>query len=82
MKRSYAEDETTKHEVDRQRSLQQLMEDIGSLEQLHCSACATDLEHYYVACARRRHLQMQMQVLHMWIYMYIYIYVHVHVYVA
>ena len=62
MKRSYAEDEMTRHEVDRKQALQELETDIGSLEQLDCPVCSTDLDHYYGACARIKNLQQQMQV--------------------
>lgn len=62
MKRSYAEDEMTRHEVDRKQALQELETDIGSLEQLDCPVCNTDLDHYYGACARIKSLQQQMQV--------------------
>ena len=62
MKRSYAENDTTRHEVDRKQSLQQLETDIGTLEQLDCPVCDTDLDHYYASCKSIKHLQRQMQV--------------------
>ena len=62
MKRSYAEDSTTRHEVDRKQALQQLEEDFRSLQDLDCSMCDEDLDHYYSACAHILHLHTQMQV--------------------
>ncbi|CAI8055955.1 Helicase SKI2W, partial [Geodia barretti] len=61
MKRSYAEDETTRHEVDRKQTLKQLEEDFRSLQRLDCPVCDQDLDHYYTACSRIQHLRTQMQ---------------------
>ena len=69
MKRSYAEDEMTRHEVDRREALKELEVAIGSLEKLDCPMCASDMDHYYGACAHIQHLQEQMQVrkcVHYW----------------
>ena len=63
MKRSYAENDTTKHEVDRKQALQRLEEDTESLQRLDCPVCDVDLDHYYSACARIQHLQKEMQVM-------------------
>ena len=62
MKRSYAENDTTRHEVDRKHALQQLEVDFRALEQLDCPMCDVDLDHYYTSCARIQQLQKQMQV--------------------
>ena len=72
MKRSYAEDDTTRHEVDRKQALQQLEEDFKSLRTLDCPVCEQDLDGYYSACARIQHLKTQMQV-----YIYTTLYVNV-----
>lgn len=62
IKRSYAENDTTRHEVDRKQALQQLEVDFKTLEQLNCPMCDVDLDHYYTACAHIQYLQKQMQV--------------------
>ena len=62
MKRSYAEDETTRHEVDRKQALKQLEEDFKSLQRLECPVCDQDLDHYYTACSHIQRLRAQMQV--------------------
>ena len=62
MKRSYAEDETTRHEVDRKQTLRQLEEDVRCMQRLDCPVCDQDLDHYYTACSRIQHLRTQMQV--------------------
>ena len=62
MKRSYAEDDTTRHEVDRKQALEQLEVDFKALQQLNCPICDQDLNQYYDSCARIQHLQRQMQV--------------------
>ena len=62
MKRSYAEDDTTRHEVNRKHTLKQLEEDFKSLQTLDCPVCQQDLDSYYEACARIQQLKTQMQV--------------------
>lgn len=62
MKRSYAEDETTRHEVDRKQALRQLEEDVLVLQRLDCPICEQDIEVYYSSCARIHHLKDNMQV--------------------
>ena len=62
MKRSYAEDDATKNEVDRKLALQQVEADSKTLKQLNCPVCDSDLDRYYSSCARIQQLQKQMQV--------------------
>lgn len=62
MKRSFAELDSARHEVDRQQALKDLEQSIGSLEDLDCPLCSTDVDHYYSACARIAHLRKEMQV--------------------
>ena len=62
MKRSFAETDSARHEVDRQDALKGLEEDLSSLDQLDCPICSTDIDYYYSACARVTHLKMKMQV--------------------
>ena len=62
MKRSFAELDYARHEVDRKQALEELEQNIGSLEHLDCPLCATDIDHYYGACARVAYLRREMQV--------------------
>ncbi len=62
MKRSFAEVDSARHEVDRQQALRDLEQSIGSLEGLDCPLCSVDIDQYYSACARIAHLRKKMQV--------------------
>lgn len=63
MKRSFAELDSARHEVDRQQAVQELEQNVGSLQRLDCPVCDTDIDHYYGACARITHLKKKMQTL-------------------
>ena len=62
MKRSYAELDSMKHEVDRQQQLQNLKERAQALEELTCPVCISDIDQYYSCAARIADLQAAMKV--------------------
>ena len=62
MKRSFAELDSARHQVDRQQAVEELEQNVGSLQRLGCPICDTDINHYYGACARITHLKKTMQV--------------------
>ncbi len=62
MKRSFAELDSARHEVDRQQALEDLKQSISSLGELDCPLCSIDIDQYYSACARITHLRKEMQV--------------------
>ena len=62
MKRSFAELDSARHQVDRQQAVQELEQNVGSLQRLDCPICDTDIDHYYGACARITYLKKKMQV--------------------
>ena len=62
MKRSFAEMDSARHEVDRRQALDSLENNIVSLQgQEECPLCMQDIGHYYSACARITELQKEMQ---------------------
>ena len=64
MKRSFAETDSTKHEVDRRQALTDLKKKISDLEKNElCPVCEVDIDEYYSACARLTSLGSQMKVL-------------------
>ena len=62
MKRSFAEIDSARHEVDRKQALQDLEQSIRDLQELDCPICFEDIDSYYSACARITYLKGQMQV--------------------
>ena len=60
MKRSFAEIDSAKHEVDRKQALQDLEESINGLGELDCPICFEDIDQYYSACARIAYLRREM----------------------
>lgn len=62
MKRSFAEVDSMKHEVDRKEKLQQLQDNARSYEGLICGVCYTDIDQYYLACAAMWKLHRKSQV--------------------
>lgn len=62
MKRSFAEIDSARHEVDRKQALEDLEQSITGLGQLDCPVCFEDIDQYYSACARIAHLRREMQV--------------------
>lgn len=65
MKRSFAETDSTKHEVDRRQALTDLKKKISDLEKNKlCPVCEVDIDEYYSACARLTFLDSQMKVFH------------------
>ena len=62
MKRSFAEIDSARHEVDRTQALQDLEQSIRDLQELDCPICFEDIDSYYSACARITYLKREMQV--------------------
>ena len=62
MKRSFAEVDSMKHEVDRKEKLQQLQDNAKLYEGLMCGVCYTDIDQYYQACAAMWKLHRKSQV--------------------
>lgn len=63
MKRSFAESDTTRHEVDRKQAFDSLQSDILSLQQDEpCPVCSIDIDQYYSACSRLTTLNHEMKV--------------------
>lgn len=62
MKRSFAENDSVRHEVDRKQALQDLEQSIKNLQKLDCPICSEDIDSYYSACARITDLKRKMQV--------------------
>jgi len=62
MKRSFAENDSVRHEVDRKQALQDLEQSIRDLQKLDCPICSEDIDSYYSACARITYLKREMQV--------------------
>ena len=62
MKRSYAELDSMKQEVDRQQQLQEVQESVKALKELHCHVCTPDIDQYYSCAARIAYLQASMKV--------------------
>ena len=52
MKRSFAENDSVCHEVDRKQALQDLEQSIRDLQKLDCPICSEDIDSYYSARAR------------------------------
>lgn len=62
MKRSFAEIDSARHEVDRRQTLDSLESNIDCLKrQEECPLCMQDIDHYYSACARILQLKKEMQ---------------------
>ena len=70
IKRSFAELDSVKHEVDRKEMLKQLLEEKKAMESLNCYHCYEDLDQYYQSCVQIMKLRKKLQV---------YMYVHVQV---
>ena len=63
MKRSFAESDTTRHEVDRKQALDSLQSDILSLQlDEPCPVCSTDIDQYYSDCSRLTTLDRRIKV--------------------
>ena len=62
IKRSFAEQESARHEMDRKQALDDPKQSISSLQDLNCPLCSIDIDQYYGACARIAHLRKDMQV--------------------
>ena len=62
MKRSFAENDSVCHEVDRKQALQDLEQSIRDLQKLDCPICSEDIDSYYSARARITYLKREMQV--------------------
>lgn len=63
MKRSFAETESTKHEVDRKQALAGLQQQISDIKsKMSCSVCNIDISQYYSFCARLTMLDNEIKV--------------------
>ncbi len=63
MKRSFAETESTKHEIDRKQALAGLQQEISDIQsKISCSMCDADITEYYSCCARLATLDYKMKV--------------------
>ncbi len=63
MKRSFAETESTKHEVDRKQTLTDLQLKITDMQsKVSCPVCNADIPQYYNSCATLNTLDKDMKV--------------------
>ncbi len=63
MKRSFAETDSAKHEVDRKQALADLQREISDIQgRESCLVCDADIAQYYSSCATLSTLDSQMKV--------------------
>lgn len=63
MKRSFAETDSTKHEIDRKQALADLQREISDIQgRESCPVCDVDIAQYYNSCASLSTLNIQMKV--------------------